>query len=1555
MEKPSAKKVNSSELIVNSEKTTNYKLQTNNFVKIGQASEILGVSIDTLRRWERLGKITVQRTPGGTRLYPLSVKIGDASKILGVSIDTLRRWEAAGKIATIRTSGGTRLYSLVSLSRKNKAEPKNTNSTEELLKKTNSDSKNISPSSYIIPTSTPITLEKTKDINKFLIGAGFTLVVILIISGFMVASFQKKNGLSTNYQPRFNRGQLPTTNSNVLAVTTVSKYLEINSDTQINGSLSVRDGINGLTLEATPSTNSIALTSGDTTLTVTKTAKLDQDVSTTSTPTFASLNLSSTKNQLVFQSGGPTGTLTWTPTGARIVTLPDATTTLVGKDTTDTLTNKSISGSTNTLTNIPNSALTNPSVTVTAGTNLTGGGTVALGGSVTLALKDSPAFTGQVLLTDGTAAAPALAFSSDIDSGLYLIGTNKIALITGGTATSGITIDASGNLGVANNAPAYKLDVTGTANITSNTTIGGTLGVTGASTLSSTLGVSSGLSVGSAYYSLSPPPNGAIIEGNVGIGTSAPGSFALNVNGDANITGSLITSQSLTFSSLSQGSVVFAGSSGTLSQNNPNFYWDDTNTRLGIGTSAPSDTLTVSGTSSFASTLTASNGLTLTTGALNLTSTSGAVNLGLTSSTQAFRLGAGFNFDSTNSRVGIGSTAAPTSALTVIGNIGIGTSAAGAALQVNGGGLFGWGTASSSLSSGAILGVNGNVGVGTTTPLANLHVVGQCVTGDTRLRRRKKKKNGEWSDEYEDIEIKDIQTGDQILSLNESTGEFEPHTVKALKNMGKQGVFMLVTQSGKRIETTNEHPYLTITHLEGVKAHLPGANQQKSSVFEVDQSPKVEILTQKSVVAIAQKNQAFTLTISKELKRKLFDNYYQDRPKLFGPEIFAFSIIDLLQKSNTSITRLEIDTDYTGYGIKITALIKRFYPEIDVRFKEVGKHSPAHLAAYLTQTGRKVQKTNKKETLANLKLKGFLASELLRQAFTRVRSPHGLLNISKYTTKWEKIKYLKPGMIIATADGWEKIQTKYSTGKKQTFDIEVSETHNFVGNNIVAHNTFITGNVGIANSAPSFTLDVVGTGRFSSALTASNSLTLSTGALNLTSTSGQANLALSSNTNAFTVNGLFGIDTQNNRVGIGTTAPVQTFQVNSGTSSMVVTSGGNVGIGFTSPTANLHVVGTTRFDGTTTSYGNILPGNDVTYDLGSSAVRWNNLYAYNITATNIAGVITGGSTSSSDWLINSTNTSDSANSSLSFKRGSATNAVLQWYGDNNTFDFNSGIRIGVNGGAASTIENTTGLVLSGFGNDITTGTNENLSLIPNGTGNVGIGTSNPTQFFQINSNGSSAFVVTSSGNVGIGTTTADYNLSVVGTANFTGNVGIGGTATISSLLQANGGLTVTGSSILQALSATDISSSTLTTTGNVGVGGSLTVTGTSTFTGLSTFNGGATIASGQNLTLSGFTSGAGLFAGTSGVVSQNPSNYYWDNTNNRLGIGTSAPSAAFQVNTNTSNPVVITSTGNVGIGTTSPAMLLQVMGNAGFGDSVTAARASRPLNLVGTNATMRVY
>jgi hypothetical protein len=49
---------------------------------------------------------------------------------------------------------------------------------------------------------------------------------------------------------------------------------------------------------------------------------------------------------------------------------------------------------------------------------------------------------------------------------------------------------------------------------------------------------------------------------------------------------------------MTQGSVLFAGASGLISQDNANLFYDDTNNRLGIGTTAPSGTLDITSSGS---------------------------------------------------------------------------------------------------------------------------------------------------------------------------------------------------------------------------------------------------------------------------------------------------------------------------------------------------------------------------------------------------------------------------------------------------------------------------------------------------------------------------------------------------------------------------------------------------------------------------------------------------------------------------------------------------------------------------------------------------------------------------------------------------------------------------------------------------------------------------------------------------------------------------------------------------------------------------------------------
>lgn len=118
----------------------------------------------------------------------------------------------------------------------------------------------------------------------------------------------------------------------------------------------------------------------------------------------SSVSLSVDSSAVALLSGAQTftGQKTFPGAGASAVVIPAMRQTSAGNDITvpvasgadsfallaqsQALTNKTISGASNTLSNIGNSSLTNSSLTVTASTGLSGGGSVALGSSVSLSL-----------------------------------------------------------------------------------------------------------------------------------------------------------------------------------------------------------------------------------------------------------------------------------------------------------------------------------------------------------------------------------------------------------------------------------------------------------------------------------------------------------------------------------------------------------------------------------------------------------------------------------------------------------------------------------------------------------------------------------------------------------------------------------------------------------------------------------------------------------------------------------------------------------------------------------------------------------------------------------------------------------------------------------------------------------------------------------------------------------------------------------------------------------------------------------------------------------------
>ena len=152
------------------------------------------------------------------------------------------------------------------------------------------------------------------------------------------------------------------------------------------------------------------------------------------------------------------------------------------------------------------------------------------------------------------------------------------------------------------------------------------------------------------------------------------------------------------------------------------------------------------------------------------------------------------------------------------------------------------------------------------------------------------------------------------------------------------------------------------------------------ATFEVDQSNRLEDMAVDSVIALASKEtgQTITVKISKRIKKNLKQRFYANKPKLFGPEMLSVLIVYAIWDLGLKVGKLVIDKEYTNYEKFISKFLYRYYPEMTISFKSVGRHSVAHQAAWGLATKQKAPFGSAlAKSGANLVFKESLASELL--------------------------------------------------------------------------------------------------------------------------------------------------------------------------------------------------------------------------------------------------------------------------------------------------------------------------------------------------------------------------------------------------------------------------------------------------------------------------------------------------------------------------------------------------------------------------------------------------
>ncbi|MBI2620950.1 hypothetical protein HYW61_01860, partial [candidate division WWE3 bacterium] len=950
-----------------------------------------------------------------------------------------------------------------------------------------------------------------------------------------------------------------------------------------------------------------------------------------------------------------------------------------------------------------------------------------------------------------------------------------------------VTVDTSGNVGIGTASPLSLLDVSGNTLVRGNIGIGTTAPTQALDIQAAVANLTFSSAVGNHQIITGGSTNLALMPGgNVGIGTTGPGQ-KLEVVGNVQLgvqnylyskLGAGTASPIIGIGSDDYTTIYSTGSSygiNFLSAANAKLVTITNAGNVGIGTTNPLFKLDVNGTANIAGALT-------TTGNI-VPNTDNTYDLGTTSLRWK------------TLHVGPASLVVHNDATDTL-KATLGFTGNRASLLTNATTAFWLATGT---NQGIFQDTSGNVGVGTTSPSANLHVIGQCVTGDTLLkrRRRKKGKNGEWIDEWENVRIDQIKPNDEIQTLNEQTGKFVVSKVNALMDMGVKQTFLLTTESGKSIRTTANHPYLVET-----ERPIPDSNFFFEKYFS-------EILTVAKEfyfgVMVGQEVAVASFEDGVKISRAGWEHLVHEKDR---SNLNLISRLFALPKVIPTLICPEAIPTYEQKGISefwaFQAIVDGVLTKVVVRSINGGKK---HFYSVMWQgekreieeaikTIEEVEKEKGAVSRLYPRCRGVVTPQLQEKYNTfakdlsNLEGSGGAANLSN--GRWTKVSALKTGDRIAVTGRnasaiFEKIVRIEHQKAEKVFDIEVEGTHNFVGNGIVAHNTYLRGS-GTGTGFSLRTADSAGTDRFA---------VLDNGNVGIGTTGPGGKLEVAGGNVYFGNNYALGWrDTGGavqNILGVDNSDKVFFYPANSsgviefrnwaGTPNVLIQQNGNVGIGTTGPDVALSIYTTSD---ATANIKVSRSGQVAQFGVSNAAPTYGAgiWFAGTQAAHFYGGGLALGSyvvrTPPSNGLVVSGNVGigyyDPGTAALAINGnvGIGTTGPIVNLDVRSAASANAGINLQPTTGTFSPyyrVENTAGV--SYFGRENSAGG----LLITGSTAYATIfGSYSGTQPVQLAVNNSVKMTIQNDGNVGIGTASPLSLLDVSGNALVRGNIGIGTTA-----------------------------------------------------------------------------------------------------------------------------------------------------------------------------------